>query len=61
MNVVLLIVETAALHKGHFDTALKDINEQIKDLLLEMGSTGMQSTMTGSVNSSATSVRLKEN
>ena len=58
MNVVFLIVETAALHKAHFDSALKDTNEQIKDLLLEMGSTGMQSTTKGSVNSSATSVRL---
>ena len=38
---------------------MKDANEQIKDLLLEMGSTGMQSSMTGSVNSSATSMRIK--
>lgn len=48
--------ETAARRKEFLDSVLKDANEQIKNLLLEIES--MQSSATGSVNS-VTSMRLK--
>lgn len=51
--------ETAISPKAFLDNALKDANDQIKNLLLEMGSTGMQSSTTSSVISSVTSARLK--
>ena len=51
--------ETAISRKAFLDNALKDANDQIKNLLLEMGSAGMQSSTTSSVISSVTSVRLK--
>ena len=51
--------ETAISRKAFLDNALKDANDQIKNLLLEMGSAGMRSSTTSSVISSVTSARLK--
>lgn len=51
--------ETAISRKAFLDNALKDANDQIKNLLLEMGSAGMQSSTSSSVISSLTSARLK--
>ena len=53
--------ETAILRKAFLDNALNDANDQIKNLLLEMGSAGIQSSTTSSVISSVTSARLKAN
>ena len=47
--------EIAISRKAFLDNALKDANDQIKNLLIEMGSAGMQSLMTSSVISSVTS------
>ena len=51
--------ETAISRKAFLDNALKDAKDQMKNLLLEMGSAGMQSSTTSSVISSVTSARLK--
>ena len=51
--------ETAISRKAVLDNALKDANDQIRNLLLEIGSAGMQSSTTSSVISSVTSARLK--
>ena len=51
--------ETAISRKAFLDNALKDANDQIKNLLLEIGSAGMQSSTTSSVISSVISARLK--
>ena len=53
------VEETAISRKAFLDNALKDASDQIKNLLLEMGSAGIQSSTTSSVISSVTSARLK--
>ena len=51
--------ETAISRKVFLDNALIDANDHMKNLLLEMGSAGIQSSTTQSVVSSVTSARLK--